>query len=137
MECLFIRVIKIKKGEEVNEKQMDQRNEALGRACGKCFICGKPLYSSFAQFSHRIANKEVWRKKYGSLIIDHSLNGEYTCCTEHNYKVDCGSSYGNHLEVIADIIIAEYKKMWGVEGIRRLTDKLLEEYKKLGVCDGQ
>jgi hypothetical protein len=34
-------------------------------------------------------------------------------------------------------IIAEYKKMWGVEGIKKLTDKLLEEYKKYGVCDGQ
>ena len=32
---------------------------------------------------------------------------------------------------------AEYEKMWGVEGIKKLTDKLLEEYKKYGVCDGQ
>lgn len=123
-------------GEGVNNSEIEQRNEALGRSCGKCFICGKSLYSSFAQFSHRIANKEMWRKKYGSWIIDHSLNGEYTCCTEHNYKVDCGSSYGNHLEVIADILIAEYMKMWGAEGLAKLSDKLLEKYKLYGVENG-
>jgi hypothetical protein len=126
----------IQKGEEVNEKQIEQREQALQRAGGcVCQVCGMPFKSG--QYAHKIANKEMWRKKYGAWIIDHTLNGEYVCSLSCNQSVDVGSSYGNHLEVIADIIIAEYKKMWGVEGIKKLTDKLLEEYKKLGVCDGQ
>lgn len=114
-------------------EQEQQRREALERSCGVCFICGKPLSSSFAQYSHRIPNKEIYRKKYGTWVMDHTLNGEYTCCTEHNYQVDCGSSYGNHLDVIADVLIAEYIKMWSIEGLGKLTDKVLEKYKQMGV----
>ena len=119
----------------MTDEEIEQRQKALSRSCGICPICNKPMQAG--QYAHKIANKEMWRKKYGSFIIDHTLNGEYVCSLSCNNSVDVGSSYGNHLEVIADIIIAEYKKMWGVEGIKRLTDKLLEEYKKLGVCDGQ
>ena len=119
----------------MTEKQIEQREQALQRAGGcVCQVCGMPFKAG--QYAHKIANKEMWRKKYGSLIIDHSLNGEYTCCTEHNYKVDCGSSYGNHLEVIADILIAEFQKMWGAEGLAKLSDKLLEKYKLYGVENG-
>lgn len=121
----------------MTEVQIEQRSEAVARSCGVCYICGKPLNQSFAQFSHRIANKDVWRKKYGSFIIDHTLNGEYACSTEHNYEIDVGSSYGNHLEVIADILIYEFEKMWGAKGLNMLTDKLLERYKKYGVQDGE
>lgn len=117
----------------LSNQQIEQREKALDRSCGVCFICGKPLSSSFAQYSHRIPNKEMYRKKYGTWVMDNTLNGEYTCCTEHNHQVDCGSSYGNHLEVIANILIAEYIKMWGIDGIGKLTDKLLEKYKQMGI----
>lgn len=117
----------------MTEIQRVQRERAYSRSCGVCAVCGKPLYSSFAQYSHRIPNKEMYRKKYGSWIIDHTKNGEYTCCLEHNYQVDCGSSYGNHLEVIADILIYEFEEMWGPDGLNKLSDKLLEQYKKYGV----
>lgn len=117
----------------MTKEQEQQRQEALERSCGVCFICGKPLSSSFAQYSHRIPNKEIYRKKYGTWVMDNTLNGEYTCCTDHNYQVDCGSSYGNHLDVIADILIAEFVKMYGAEGLGKLTDKLLEKYKQMGV----
>ena len=114
----------------LNQQQINQRKEALERSCGVCFICGRPLQQSFAQYSHRIPNKEMYRKKYGSWVIDHTKNGEYSCSLEHNYKIDCGSSYGNHLEVIADILIYEYKKMYGIAGLGKLADKITEEYKK-------
>ena len=114
-------------------KQIEQREKALARSYGVCFICGKPLSSSFAQYSHRIPNKEIYRKKYGTWVMDNTLNGEYTCCTEHNYQVDCGSSYGNHLEVIADVLISEYISMWGLEGLGKLSERLMQEYRKNGI----
>lgn len=117
----------------MNCREIEQRESALARSCGVCAVCGKPLNQSFAQFSHRIANKDVWRKKYGSLIIDHTLNGEYACSTEHNYEIDVGSSYGNHLDVISDIIIYEYEKMWGIKGLDMLADKVLKKLKKYGI----
>lgn len=114
----------------MTSEQRLQREQALERSCGVCFICGKPLQQSFAQYSHRIPIKEMYRKKYGSWVIDHTKNGEYACSLEHNYQIDCGTSYGNHLEVIADILIYEYKKMYGVAGLGKLADKITAEYKK-------
>ena len=120
----------------MNSQQIEQREQALQRSGGHCPICHKWISSGQPQYAHKIANKEMWRNKYGSFIIDHTLNGEYVCSLECNSSVDVGSSYGNHLEVIADIIIAEYQKMWGVSGLEKLTDKLLAVYKKYGVENG-
>ena len=111
--------------------QVDQREQALQRSTGICPICHKPIMNG--QYAHKIANKEMWRKKYGTFIIDHTLNGEYVCSLSCNQSVDVGSSYGNHLDVIADILIAEFVKMYGAEGLGKLTDKLLEKYKQMGV----
>ena len=119
----------------MTEGQKEQREQALMRAGGcVCQICGKPFRAG--QYAHKIANKEMWRKKYGSFIIDHTLNGEYVCSLSCNQSADVGSSYGNHLEVIADILIYEFIKLWGAEGLNRLSDKLLEKYNKLGVKIG-
>ena len=118
----------------MNEREIEQRQKALSRCCGVCPICKKPMQAG--QYAHKIANKEMWRKKYGSFIIDHTLNGEYVCSLSCNNSVDVGSSYGNHLEVIADILIAEFQKMWGAEGLNKLSDKLLEKYKLYGVENG-
>lgn len=116
----------------MNDEQKEQREQALMRAGGCiCQICGKPFRAG--QYAHKIANKEMWRKKYGTFIIDHTLNGEYVCSLSCNQSVDVGSSYGNHLDVIADIVIYEFQKMWGAEGLGKLSDKLLEKYKSLGV----
>ena len=117
----------------MTEKQINQRLEAIQRMSAICPVCKKPFTGSAGQYAHKIANKDLWRKKYGSWIIDHTLNGEYVCSLSCNQSVDVGSSYGNHLEVIADILIAEYQKMWGAEGLAKLSDKLLEKYKLYGV----
>lgn len=117
----------------MTEVQIEQRSEAVARSCGVCSVCGKPLQQGQIQYSHKIGNREIYRKKYGSWVIDHTLNGEMTDCLACNNSVDVGSSYGNHLEVIADILIYEFEKMWGAEGLGKLSDKLLERYKKYGV----
>ena len=115
----------------MTEREIEQREEALMRSSGICPVCNKPIISG--QYAHKIGNREIYRKKYGNWIIDHTLNGEYVCSLSCNNSVDVGSSYGNHLDVIADILIAEFVKMWGAEGLGKLTDKLLEKYKQMGV----
>ena len=119
----------------MTEEQKEQREQALMRAGGcVCQVCGKPFRAG--QYAHKIGNREIYRKKYGTWIIDHTLNGEYVCSLSCNQSVDVGSSYGNHLEVIADILIAEYIKLWGVAGLEKITDKLLKIYKNYGVENG-
>ncbi len=116
----------------MNEREIEQRKKALSRSCGICPICKKPM--QVGQYAHKIAQKELWRNKYGSWVIDHTLNGEMVCSLACNNSLDVGSSYGNHLEVIANILIYEYKKMWGIKGLENLADKILNEYKKCGVA---
>lgn len=112
----------------MTEKQKEQRLEAIERKGVICPVCHKPFING--QYAHRIANKEMWRNKYGSFIIDNTLNGEYVCSLGCNHSIDVGSSYGNHLEVIIKIVIAEAFKMWGKNGLDKITDELLSEYRK-------
>ena len=120
----------------MNEREIEQREGAVNRSCGVCKVCGKPLTRGQIQYAHKIGNREINRRKYGSWVIDHTLNGEMVCSLGCNQSVDVGSSYGNHLDVIADIVIAEFQKMWGADGLGRLADKVLERYKSIGakVC---
>lgn len=113
----------------MTDAQIEQRQKAMGRSNGLCPVCGKPLISGQMQYAHAIGQREIYRKKYGSFIIDHTLNGKMVCSLACNQSVDVGSSYGNHLEVIADILIYEYMQMWGVSGLGKLADKITEKYK--------
>lgn len=115
----------------MTEKQKEQRAEALLQSSGFCLVCGKPLIKM--QGAHRIGNRETYRRKYGSWVIDNPKNIVIVDTLECNAKCDVGGSYGAHLDVIADILIAEYVKMWGNEGLTKLTDKLLAEYSKRGI----
>ena len=117
----------------MTDKQREQRERAYTRSCGVCAVCGKPLSEGQMQYAHKIPQKEMYIKKYGTWVIDHTLNGELVCSLACNQSVDVGSSYGNHLDVIADILIAEFVKMYGAEGLGKLSDKLLEKYKQMGV----
>lgn len=114
----------------MTEQQRIQREQAYSRSCGVCAVCGKSLSEGQLQYAHKIPQKEMYIKKYGTWVIDNTLNGELVCSLACNQSVDVGSSYGNHLDVIADILIAEFVKMWGIEGIGKLSDKLLKEYEK-------
>jgi hypothetical protein len=109
--------------------EIEQRKTALQNGNGFCPICHKPLTQM--QGAHKIANKELWRKKYGPWVIDNPLNMEIVCSLSCNNSVDVGSSYGKHLEIIADILISEYERTWGVVGLGYLADKLKEKYRGL------
>lgn len=115
----------------MTKEQEEQREKAMYRSSGVCAVCGKPL-TAF-QYAHKIPNKEIYRRKYGSMIIDHTLNGEMVCSLGCNQSVDCGSSYGNHLEIIAQIVAAEYLKLWGSDGLGKLSDILIAKYEKIGI----
>ena len=115
----------------MNKAEIKQREEAFERSYGRCAVCNKPLMNS-GQYAHKIANKKMWREKYGSFIIDNERNGEYVCDLSCNASVDVGSSIGRHLEVIIDIVIAEAFKLWRKDGLDKITDKLLAEYRKQG-----
>ena len=117
----------------MTDTQKEQRAKAFMRSSGFCPICKKIISKGQMQYAHRIGNREIYRKKYGSWIIDHTLNGEMVCSLSCNNSVDVGSSYGNHLDVIADILIYEFVQMWGEQGLIKLTDKVLEKYKQMGV----
>lgn len=118
----------------MNKAEIKQREEALKRSYGRCAVCGKPLMNC-GQYAHKIANKKMWREKYGAFIIDNERNGEIVDNLSCNASVDVGSSFGRHLEVIIDIVIAEAFKLWRKDGLDKITDKLLAEYRKQGYIE--
>lgn len=117
----------------MEQRQVEQRIEAVRRSCGVCSVCGKPLSEGQSQYAHKIPQKEMFIRKYGTWIIDHTLNGKMVCSLGCNASVDVGSSYGNHLDVISDILIAEYVKMWGIKGLSMLSDKLIQKMREHGI----
>ena len=92
-------------------KQKIQREKAFEKSGGVCAVCGKPLYNSFGQYAHKIANTEPHRKKYGSFFIDSVYNGLYVCSLSCNKKVDVGNSPAKIFETLADILTKEIKDM--------------------------
>lgn len=97
----------------MTNNQVEQREKALSRSCGVCFVCGKPLCYGHGQYAHRIGNTEVNRKKYGSFFIDSTYNGEMVCSLECNASLDVGKSKGNILSVLSDILIKEMRDFQG------------------------
>lgn len=93
----------------MTEKQVEQREKALTRSKGVCFVCGKPLNEGQMQYAHRISNSEVNRKLYGSFFIDSTYNGELVCSLDCNASLDVGKSKGKILDTLADILIKEIK----------------------------
>lgn len=99
----------------MNKAEKEQREKALERSCGVCYVCGKPLCYGHGQYAHRIGNTEVNRKKYGSFFIDSTYNGEMVCSLECNADVDVGKSKGMILDTLADILLKEMKDFQGEE----------------------
>lgn len=97
----------------MNKAEKEQREKALQRSCGVCYVCGKPLCYGHGQYAHRIGNTEVNRKKYGSFFIDSAYNGEYVCSLECNAEVDVGKSKGAILDTLADILLKEMQDFIG------------------------
>ena len=94
----------------MTEKQKEQRKQAKARSFGFCFVCGKNL-GSFSQYAHRIANTQQNREKYGSIIIDHTLNGEYVCSLEFNSNMNIGNKPIECLKLIKKIVEYELNRL--------------------------
>lgn len=91
-------------------KQKEQRELALQRAGCICYVCKKPLSGTQIQYAHRIANTKMNRAKYGSFIIDHTLNGEIVCSLSCNQSLNIGYNKGACLNLMADILMYEMRK---------------------------
>ena len=61
----------------------------INRQGGYCAVCG--AYMQSPQFAHKIANRDDYRQKYGSVIIDDIDNGEMVCCNRCNDAVNIGN----------------------------------------------
>lgn len=96
----------------MNSAQKEQRKIALNRNFGICPICNGSIYQyGTPQYAHKIANTEPNRKKYGSFIIDHTLNGEMVCSLSCNQSMNIGMNKRKSLLLLADIITYELKKL--------------------------
>ena len=87
----------------MTEKQVEQREKALARSKGVCFVCGKPLNEGQMQLAHKIGNTETNRKLYGSFFIDSTYNGELVCSLDCNASLDVGKSKGNCSEGLQNV----------------------------------
>lgn len=94
----------------MNSSQIRQRELAYGASGGVCAVCGKTLNGTAIQYAHKIANTKTNRQKYGSLIIDHYLNGAMVCSLKCNQSMNIGFNRGECLKLIADIILFEMRK---------------------------
>jgi hypothetical protein len=53
----------------MNEREIEQREEALMRSSGICPVCNKPIV--LGQYAHKIGNREM--EVYTSTVIGHAL----------------------------------------------------------------
>ena len=93
----------------MTETQKEQRAHARARSNGVCYVCGQTLGSG-AQYAHRIANTQQNRIKYGSFIIDHTLNGEMVCSLACNSNMNIANRPNECLDLIQRIIDFEKAK---------------------------
>lgn len=94
----------------LNKLQREQREIAYSLSNGLCAICGKPYTGKQPQYAHKIANTEPNRKKYGSFIIDHPMNGAIVCSLKCNQAMNIAFNKGAVLGLLADIVMFEIRK---------------------------
>jgi hypothetical protein len=90
--------------------QEEQRTRALSRSGATCAVCGGSIYAhGTPQFAHKLSNSKKNRDKYGAFIIDHTLNGDYTCSLECNGRLLIDNRPREILMLLADIVTHEIK----------------------------
>lgn len=94
---------------QMTETQKQQRKEALTRSFGQCAVCGD-LLGNTPQYAHRIANTKANRDKFGALVIDHTLNGEYVCSLRCNDALNIGNNPAECFNLIEKIIKHEKQR---------------------------
>lgn len=96
----------------MTEKQEEQRRVALSRSGYVCAVCGKSIQAyGTPQYAHKLSNSKRNRQKYGSFVIDHTLNGEYVCSLGCNGLLLIDNNPRAILSLLADITIYEIKKL--------------------------
>jgi hypothetical protein len=91
-------------------QQQEQRERALSRSGATCPVCGGSIYAhGTPQFAHKLSNSKMNRAKFGSFIIDHTLNGDYTCSLECNGRLLIDNKPRQILMLLADIVMDEIK----------------------------
>ena len=94
----------------MTESQKEQRIKSFNRNDGICPVCGGSIQQyGTPQYAHKIANTIINRKKWGSFIVDHPLNGEYTCSLGCNSRMNIGQRPGDCLRLIKKIVEMELK----------------------------
>lgn len=94
----------------MTQSQIRQHEEAVKYSGGVCAVCGKSLNGTAVQYAHKIANTTTNRKKYGSFIIDHPMNGAMVCSLSCNQSMNIGFDKGKCLSLIADILTFEMRR---------------------------
>ena len=85
---------------------------ALSRSGNVCAVCGKSIHEyGTPQYAHRISNSKKSRSRYGSFIVDHTLNGEYTCSLSCNSALLIDNKPREILMLLADIVMYEMKRL--------------------------
>lgn len=94
----------------MTQSQVEQREKALSRSGNVCAVCGKSIYEyGTPQYAHKLSNSKTNRQKYGAFVIDHTLNGEYTCSLDCNSALLIDNKPREILMLLADIITYEIK----------------------------
>lgn len=94
----------------MTQQQVEQREYALSRSGNVCAVCGKSIYANGTpQYAHKLSNSKMNRQKYGSFVIDHTLNGEYTCSLKCNDSLLIDNNPRAILCLLADIVSYEIK----------------------------
>ena len=88
----------------MTETEKEQRRYALAISGGVCEVCGRPLRDGQPQGAHRIGNTKANRAKWGSWIIDHTLNGEYVCSLKCNDAMNIGNNPRKCYDLVQRII---------------------------------
>ena len=92
----------------MTSRQIEQREKALSRSRNTCAVCGKSIHEyGTPQYSHKLSNSQKNRSKYGSFIIDHTLNGEYCCSLDCNSAMLIDNKPREILMLLADIVTYE------------------------------
>lgn len=87
----------------MNRRELEQREKAGINAI--CPVCGGYIHRyGRPQYAHKIANTVANRRKWGSFIIDHPLNGVYVCSMKCNDACNIGFNPGAVLDLIAEIV---------------------------------